>query len=97
MDIQYIKDNLNNLNIEYIENEIMADHTAFKIGGAADVYCEPKDIEELKILLSFCRKEDIPYFIIGNGSNLLVSDEGIEGIILMKAEMLFRLMFRVWN
>ena len=60
MDIQYIKDNLNNLNIEYIENEIMADHTSFKIGGAADVYCEPKDIDELKILHSFCRKEDIP-------------------------------------
>lgn len=82
MNIQEIGENLNNLKIKYTTFENMAKYTSFKIGGNADFYCEVENINELKALLSFCRKNDVPYFVIGNGSNLLISDDGIEGIVI---------------
>ena len=62
-------------------DEPMSAHTTFRIGGPADYYVEPT-FEEVKELLSFLKKENIPYTLIGNGSNLLVSDEGIEGVVV---------------
>ena len=62
-------------------DEPMSAHTTFRIGGPADYYVEPT-FEEVKELLLFLKKENIPYTLIGNGSNLLVSDEGIEGVVV---------------
>ncbi|MDO4474482.1 MAG: UDP-N-acetylmuramate dehydrogenase [Eubacteriales bacterium] len=63
-------------------NEPMSKHTTFRIGGPADYFVMPASEEELKQVLSVCREEEIPYYIIGNGSNLLVSDHGYRGVII---------------
>ena len=70
------------LGIEYREKENMSHHTSFKIGGAADVYLCPETKEQLREIIKTSREENIPYTIIGNGSNLLVSDEGIKGAVI---------------
>jgi UDP-N-acetylmuramate dehydrogenase len=67
-------------------NEPMKKHTYFKIGGPADLFAEPQDIEELKIIFNLIEKYKINYFIIGNGTNLLVSDNGFRGIIIKIGE-----------
>lgn len=63
-------------------NEPLANHTTWKIGGPADVLVEPKDVEGLKNLMALIKKEDIPWRVIGRGSNLLVADEGIDGVVI---------------
>ena len=62
--------------------EAMSRHTSFKVGGNAQIFVEPKDEEALKRLLKFINAEKINYYIIGNGSNMLVSDKGYKGIII---------------
>lgn len=69
-------------NAELTVNESMKNHTSFRIGGNADCFCEVKDIEALRNIIRLCREYDTPYFILGMGSNLLVSDKGIEGVVL---------------
>jgi len=64
------------------QNEPMSKHTSFKIGGPAECLVKIHNAEELKEILKIVQKENIPLTIIGNGSNLLVSDEGIKGIVL---------------
>lgn len=61
-------------------DEPMAKHTSFKIGGPADVFIKVDNIEELKETVDLSKKNQIPLTIIGNGSNLLVTDKGIRGI-----------------
>lgn len=61
--------------------EMMSLHTTFKIGGPADVLVTPPDEKSLARAIALCRKEDVPYMIIGNGSNLLVGDRGIRGVV----------------
>lgn len=73
---------LNDNKISFTENEPMKRHTTFKIGGAARIFAEPKTPKQLAALVNFCKTEAIPYFILGKGSNLLVSDEGIEGVVI---------------
>ena len=63
-------------------NESMADHTTFKIGGPADLMVEVESEEELVGVLGVVREMGIPYFILGGGSNLLVGDKGIRGIVI---------------
>ncbi len=67
----------------YIENEPMSAHTTFKIGGAADVLVTVHSVEELKATVDACKENGVPYMILGNGSNLLVSDNGIEGAVIV--------------
>ena len=62
--------------------EPMKEHTTFKIGGLAEVFAIPQSIEELSRLIIFLRKEYINYYILGNGSNVLVSDKGIKGCVV---------------
>lgn len=62
-------------------NELLARHTTFRIGGPAD-YFVCADKEQFASVLALCRNEGMPYFVIGNGSNLLVSDAGIRGVVL---------------
>jgi len=63
-------------------DEPMKKHTTFKIGGNADVFVVPKDIDEVKKVISLCKELRIPYYIIGNGSNILVGDKGFRGVII---------------
>ena len=62
--------------------EAMSRHTSFKVGGNAQIFLEPKDEKALQSLLKFINAEKIDYYIIGNGSNMLVSDKGYKGIII---------------
>lgn len=64
------------------KNEPLAAHTTFRIGGPADFLIIPKKAEEIGQILSLCVKEDIPYYVLGNGSNVLVADEGYRGVVL---------------
>lgn len=64
------------------QNEPMNKHTAFKIGGPADIFVNIEHIEELKEILEIIKNNNIPFKIIGNGSNILVKDEGFRGVIL---------------
>ena len=63
-------------------NEPMMKHTSFRAGGAARWFAVPETAEELKAVLAACRKADTPWYVIGNGSNLLVSDKGFPGVII---------------
>ncbi|HHX59301.1 MAG TPA: UDP-N-acetylmuramate dehydrogenase [Epulopiscium sp.] len=63
-------------------DEPMKNHTSFKIGGPADIYVAPSTVEELTFTLKVCKDNHIPYFILGNGSNLLVKDGGYRGIMI---------------
>lgn len=67
---------------EVIFDEPMSTHTTFKIGGPADVFAMPKNEKEVGDILALCKENDIPYMIIGNGSNMLVSDKGIRGVVV---------------
>ena len=60
----------------------MMKHTSFRAGGAARWFAVPETAEELKAVLAACRKADTPWYVIGNGSNLLVSDKGFPGVII---------------
>jgi len=63
-------------------SEPMSCHTSYRIGGPAEVFCVPQDVEDLRIALDFVHQEGIPFFIMGNGTNLLVSDAGFKGMII---------------
>ena len=63
-------------------NEPMKNHTSFKIGGPAEIYIKITSIEELQKVLEFAKRENIKITILGNGSNVLVSDKGIKGIVI---------------
>ena len=84
MDIKNLLEN-SNLNIpkENIKyNEPMSKHTSFKVGGPAECFIKIQTIEELKEITNFIQKNKINSVIIGNGSNILVTDKGIKGIVL---------------
>ncbi len=68
-----------------LQNELMSRHTTFKIGGPCFILVKIKDALELQKILPYMAKEKIPYFFLGNGSNLLVSDKGFEGVVLTYA------------
>ncbi|MCT4598499.1 MAG: UDP-N-acetylmuramate dehydrogenase [Vallitalea sp.] len=75
-----LEKNINKENI--FQDEIMAKHTTFKIGGEADVFIRPSDVSELSHAIKICKKYKIPYYVIGNGSNILVKDNGFRGVII---------------
>lgn len=64
-------------------NEPMSRHSTFRIGGPADAFAVVSDFRELRAVLGFVQNFGIPYTFIGNGSNILVSDQGIEGVVIM--------------
>ena len=64
------------------KNELMKNHTSFKLGGEADFFFEPSSIEEIIECINLAKKEEIPCTVIGNGSNLLVGDNGIRGLVI---------------
>ena len=72
MDLQY------NVRI----NEPMKNHTTFKIGGPAQYYVTPESVTQIQEVVSLCRNMNIPLHVIGNGSNILVGDDGVDGVVL---------------
>ena len=68
--------------MKILKNEALKLHTSFRVGGPAKVYVVPEDIEELQKLIRFLYEEKLPYDIIGNGTNLLVSDAGVDHVVV---------------
>lgn len=62
--------------------EPMSRHTTFRIGGNADIFVTPGSISEIEQILRCCEEQSVPYYVIGNGSNLLVGDGGIRGVVI---------------
>ena len=69
-----------------LKNEMMKNHTSFKIGGPADLLILPKSVDEVVFAVEYCREKKIGYHIIGNGSNLLINDKGIRGVVIKIAD-----------
>ncbi|MDD2481175.1 MAG: UDP-N-acetylmuramate dehydrogenase [Lutispora sp.] len=63
-------------------DEPMKNHTSFKVGGNADIFFEPKDIKELIEFIKYVKENSIAYYLMGNGTNIIVSDEGIRGAVI---------------
>ncbi|MEA1881506.1 MAG: UDP-N-acetylmuramate dehydrogenase [Candidatus Marinimicrobia bacterium] len=66
----------------FLKNEAMSKHTSYGIGGPAKAYITPKDKNDLANILKFANKNGIPTYFVGSGSNLLVADEGIDGLVI---------------
>ena len=60
----------------------MKNYTSFKVGGPAELFLSPEDAGQTAKLVRFCEKENIPVFVLGKGSNVLVSDKGIKGAVI---------------
>jgi UDP-N-acetylmuramate dehydrogenase len=63
-------------------NEPMSRHTSFHIGGPADIWVEPENMDQLKTLVDWSMRKGIPYFVMGGGTNILVVDEGLRGVTI---------------
>lgn len=63
-------------------NEPMKNYTTFRIGGPVDILVKPDSITNLSVAIKLCNEHKIPYYILGNGSNLLVADEGFRGVVI---------------
>lgn len=81
---QNFYDKLNNVIAKdsILIDELMSRHTTFRVGGPADFFVTPKAKEEVRDVIRICKEAGMPYYIIGNGSNLLVSDAGYRGVIV---------------
>ena len=81
---QSFYDKLNNVigKDSILIDEPMSRHTTFRVGGPADFFVTPKAKEEVRDVIRVCKELGMPYYIIGNGSNLLVSDAGYRGVII---------------
>lgn len=80
-DFQYPLENIigkDNVKID----EYMKNHTSFKVGGPVDILLTPETYEQIKEIIKFAKEKDIPYLVLGNGSNVLVRDGGVRGIII---------------
>lgn len=73
-------------NGQVTRDEMMNRHTTFRVGGPASYFVSPDGDESLKKVLLLCREEQMPYYILGNGSNLLVSDKGYGGVMILMGE-----------
>ena len=68
--------------MQILENEPMNKHTSFKVGGPARFFAKAESTEDLKAAMALAREKGLPYFILGNGTNLLVSDKGYDGVVI---------------
>ncbi|AGX45257.1 UDP-N-acetylmuramate dehydrogenase [Clostridium saccharobutylicum] len=65
----------------------MSEHIYFKVGGPVDILLTPNNIQQLKESITICKENEIPFYVIGNGSNLLVKDGGIRGVVIKLCEL----------
>jgi len=70
-------------------NEPMAAHTTFKVGGPADIYVTPASVKALTSALNLCLERNLAYFVIGKGSNLIVSDKGIRSVVISTQKLTY--------
>ena len=77
---QLIENGIKKENI--LQDEPMSMHTSFKVGGKADIFVKAYSLEEIKSVLNISKENNIPIFVLGNGTNLLVRDDGFRGIVL---------------
>ncbi len=70
--------------------EPLAMHTWFQLGGPAELFAEPRSLEELAALVQRCREQEVPLRILGRGSNILVRDEGVRGVVVQLTASVFR-------
>ena len=70
-------------------DEPLAKHTSLRIGGPADVYVEPASESDLAAVVKYCHERSLPFFVIGRGSNLLVRDGGVRGVVICLAHASF--------
>lgn len=84
--MQQLKDLLLTNNICFVCDEPMKKHTSYRIGGNAKILAEPNSVSQTVFLINECKNRNIPFFVIGNGSNLLVSDKGYNGVIIKIAK-----------
>lgn len=84
MNKQYIYEQLLNIiDKEDVKiDEPMKKHISFRVGGPADILVKPRTEEDLKNIIALVKEENIPYLVIGNGSNLLIKDGGIRGVVI---------------
>ncbi len=82
MNKELVKELRNLISGEIKFNELLSKHTSFRIGGPADVWICPENILNIKNTLMFCSSHNIPVTILGGGTNVLISDKGIRGIVL---------------
>lgn len=67
---------------QVLEMEQMARHTTFRVGGPCDCFVSPSEISQIRAIIEVCKANGVPWYVIGNGSNLLVSDEGYRGVMI---------------
>ncbi len=82
MDIKAFIDFADKHGIKYLEHEELSKHTSFKIGGPAEIFAKPENQEQVCETVNFCRENKIPLLPLGKGSNVLVSDKGICGVVM---------------
>ncbi len=80
--IKYIEELSSKINSKILTDEELKKHSYFKIGGCADLFIEPNNKEELKEIIQTSKKYDTKFYVIGNGTNLLISDNGYRGLII---------------
>ena len=85
--MQTLKERLEAAALPYREQEPLAGHTTFKIGGPAAVFVQPADEVQLCAAVALCRELAVPYYILGNGSNVLFGDKGWAGAVICLAGM----------
>jgi len=71
--------------MQVLENEIMSRHTSFKVGGPARFFVKAENMADLKEALALAKGQNLPYFMLGNGTNLLASDKGFKGVVIVLA------------
>ncbi|MGD0724399.1 MAG: UDP-N-acetylmuramate dehydrogenase [Spirochaetia bacterium] len=64
------------------EDELLAGHTSFRLGGPADLFAAPRTPEEVARIVTLCARESVPCFVLGGGTNILVSDKGVRGVVI---------------
>lgn len=83
MNQDFYQELLNIISQEQVKlEEPMKNHTTFRVGGPAEFFAQPKTVREIQDIIGLCKEKEIPYYIVGNGSNLLVSDKGYRGMII---------------
>ncbi len=81
-DIALLKKAFDEYNIRCLLNEPMCKHTSFKIGGAADLFVTPENVEQLAECVKLCTKNCVDFFVLGNGSNVVFTDKGYRGVVI---------------
>ncbi len=83
---EYIKELSAKINSKILKNEELRNHSYFKIGGCTDLFAEPNSYDELREIIQASNKYNIEFYVIGNGTNLLISDKGYRGLVIKIGE-----------